>query len=229
MIGIIGAMDKEIELLLNQMTISQRDEIADKIFFIGTIVGKKVVVVKSGIGKVNATITTALLLEKYSIRYVLNIGLAGGLEPAKVGDIVLATGISYFDVSLEAIDNLPFGKMASDPMTIFPDPQLLQKAQFILNDYGITHHIGTLVSGDTFVTDINTLRRILEVKQHVIACEMEGMAIALTCYKFEVPFLSIRGISDVVNSVDQKEVYRDVSIEIAHTTSEFVIHFLEVS
>ncbi len=229
MIAIIGAMDKEIELLLNQMTMIRRDEIADKVYYVGNIVDKDVVVVKSGIGKVNATITTALLLDNYPIEYVLNIGLAGGLEPTKVGDIVLAMGISYSDVSLEAIDEIPFGQMGSDPLTIYPEAKLLQKAQFIFNDKGITYHLGDIVSGDQFVTDISSLAKILKVKTGVVACEMEGMAIALTCYKFNVPFLSIRGISDIVSAKDQKQVYQDVSLKIAHTTSEFVIHFLEVS
>lgn len=229
MIGIIGAMDMEIDLLLNQMTVYQQDSIADKVYYVGTIANKEVVVVKSGIGKVNATITTTLLLNNYTIEYVLNIGIAGGIDPVKTGDIVLANELSYFDVSLIDIDDIPFGQMSGDPLTVYSDKHLLQKAESIFNDKGIRFHVGTLVSGDSFVTRIELLASILEVKKHVIACEMEGMAIAMTCHKFHVPFLSIRGISDVVSSMNQQEIYYDIAGKIAKDTSEFVIHFLEVS
>jgi len=229
MIGIIGAMDKEIDLLLSQMTMEHRDEISDKIFYIGKIADKEIVIVKSGIGKVNATITTTLLLNSYPIEYVLNIGIAGGLSPVKVGEIVLANEVSYSDVDLTAIDDVPYGQMIGDPLSISTDSKLLQKAKYIFEDLGITAHIGGLVSGDQFVTDIELLKPIMAVKDKVISCEMEGMAIAMTCYKFNTPFLSIRGISDVVSSTDQKQVYQDISEIIAKQTSEFVIHFLEVS
>ncbi|MGD9909025.1 MAG: 5'-methylthioadenosine/adenosylhomocysteine nucleosidase [Candidatus Izemoplasmatales bacterium] len=229
MIGIIGAMDKEIDLLLSQMSMLRRDEIADKIFYIGNVAGKEIVIVKSGIGKVNATITTTLLLNNYDIEYVLNIGIAGGIDPVKTGEIVLASEVSYFDVSLTAIDDVPYGQMIGDPLSISTDPTLLQKAKYIFEDKGIKAHIGGLVSGDQFVTDIEILKPIMAVKDKVISCEMEGMAIAITCYKFHTPFLSIRGISDIVSSSNQQQVYQDISEKIANQTSEFVIHFLEVS
>jgi len=229
MIGIIGAMDKEIELLLNQMSIIKRELIADKIYYVGNIVEKEVVVVKSGIGKVNATITTSLLLEKYNIEYVINIGLAGGIPPAKIGEIIIAEGISYFDVSLEAIDDVEFGKMGEDPLTVFSDAKLKQKASFIFDDLGISYRTGHLVSGDRFVVKMSSLQEIMKVVNNVLACEMEGMAIALTCHKFNIPFISIRGISDVIENPDQTEEYFNLSEEIAHQTSQFVIRFLEVS
>jgi len=229
MIGIIGAMDKEIELLLNQMTIHTSDIIADKTFFVGNIVGKEVVVVKSGIGKVNATITASILLQKYEIEYVINIGLAGGISPAKIGDIIIAEGISYFDVSLTAIDDVVYGKMGSDPLTVFSDLKLKQKATFIFDDLGVVYHVGHLVSGDQFVVKMESLSEILNIVDNVLACEMEGMAIGITCYKFNIPFISIRGISDVIENSDQTDVYQSVSEKIAHQTSSFVVRFLEAS
>lgn len=228
MIGIIGAMDKEIEILLSQMTILKKDTFADKVFFVGKLAGKEVVVAKSGIGKVNAAMTTTLLLEKYNIDVVLNIGLAGGIFPARIGDLILADGISYFDVDLTMIDEVPFGQMGSDPLIIETDFNLRQKAIYIFEDYNILFHVGKIVSGDQFVSSIDYLKPILSVLDNVLACEMEGMAIGLTCFKFHIPFLSIRGISDIINASNQKETYKDLSEQIAHDTSEFVIRFLEV-
>ncbi|MBU0997186.1 MAG: 5'-methylthioadenosine/adenosylhomocysteine nucleosidase [Firmicutes bacterium] len=227
MIGIIGAMDKEIELLLNEMDIYKEDHLADKIFYTGILSAKEVVIAKSGIGKVNATMTATLMLEKYQVTTIINIGIAGGLSPTQVGDIVIADGISYFDVDLTAIDNLPFGQMADDPLIVETDSYLRQKAIYVFEDYNISVLQGKLVSGDQFVTNIEILKPILKEIKNVLACEMEGMSIGLVCHKFNIPFLSIRGISDVIDVVGQKETYMDFSEKIAHTTSEFVLKFLE--
>ncbi|MDD3478193.1 MAG: 5'-methylthioadenosine/adenosylhomocysteine nucleosidase [Candidatus Izemoplasmatales bacterium] len=229
MIGIIGAMQKEIEILLDAMTIVSQVNIADKTFYQGKLSGKDVVVVQSGIGKVNAAMTATALLMRFDVEYVINIGLAGGLKPSKVGEIVLASGITYFDVSLEAIDDLPFGQMANDPFQVRSDDVLLQKAKFVFTDLNVPWLTGRIVSGDTFVTDISLLNRILPLCPDALAVEMEGMAIGLACYKFGIKFLSIRGISDVIGATDQQVVYQNVSERIAHTTAGFVIRFLELS
>lgn len=229
MIGIIGAMDKEIKLLLQKMMTYSQKRIADKTFYIGELADKEVVLVKSGIGKVNATMTTAILLSHFPIDFVINTGVAGGVHRAEIGDIVIADGICYSDVSLEAIDNLPFGKMADDPMIVFPDGLLKQKALSILSNLHCHLVSGNIASGDQFVTTASSLNPINKVVTNIVAVEMEGMAIAMTCYKFNIPFLSIRGISDVIDKNDQTEVYNNISDQIAHDTATFVVSFLEES
>lgn len=202
--------------------------IADKTFYIGKIKNHDIVLVKSGIGKVNAAITTTLLINHFNAKMIINSGVAGGIKPMKIGDIVLARGISYFDVSLTAIDDIPYGQMASDPLIVETDSELLKKAEKVFNKLGFEHKIGNLVSGDKFVTSERDLKKIMKYVDNVLAVEMEGMAIAVTAYKFGIPFISIRGVSDVINTNKQSSTYRDVVKEVAEKTTKFVMTFLGV-
>ena len=227
MIGIIGAMDKELNLYFQHMLIKKTEIIADKTFYIGIIHNHEVVLVKSGIGKVNAAITTTILLNKFETRLVINTGIAGGLSPIQVGEILLAKGISYFDVSLTAIDDIPYGKMATDPLVVKMNEHYLDKAVSIFEKLGYHYKVGNLVSGDKFVTKAKDIHKILRNVDNVLGVEMEGMAIALTCHKFNIPFISVRGVSDIIDSKNQKEDYADASLEVSEKTTKFVLTFLE--
>ncbi len=227
MIGIIGAMDKELNLYFQHMLIEKTEIIADKTFYIGLIHNHEVVLVKSGIGKVNAAITTTILLNKFNTRLVINTGIAGGLNPIQVGDILLAKGISYFDVSLTAIDDIPYGKMASDPLVVNMDQHYLDKAISHFEKLGYQYKVGNLVSGDKFITKAKDIHKILRNVDNVLGVEMEGMAIALTCHKFNIPFISIRGVSDIIDSKNQKEEYNEAGIKVSEKTTKFVLTFLE--
>ncbi len=227
MIGIIGAMDLEIEQLLAGSTVRKVETYADKQFFLACFHGRDLVIAKSGVGKVNAAITTTLLLTIYKPEYVLNIGVAGGLAGTKIKDIVIASGVAYSDVSLVDIDAVPYGKMGDDPLIVYPDSDLVNKAMRVLNHASRPYRKGNIVSGDSFVTKKAALAPILAVIPDVVACEMEGMAIAMTCHKFNVPFLSVRGISDLVEADDQGDAYRLQIHEVAAATAGFVLEFLE--
>jgi len=228
MIGIIGAIDKELTLFFEEMTIKKTDVFGDNTFYIGKIKNHEVVVVKSGIGKVNAAITTAILITQYKARIVINTGVAGGLKPAEIGDIILANGIAYFDVSLTEIDDVPYGQMGDDPLIVKMDQAFLKKGEAIFKKLNYHYRVGNLVSGDKFVTSSKDLRKIQRNVDNIIGVEMEGMAIALTCHKFNVPFISIRGISDIIDSKNQGSVYHNVADEVAKKTTKFTFKFIEV-
>ncbi len=227
MIGIIGAMDKELLLYFHEMTIEKTDIFGDKTFYIGTLHNHKVVLAKSGIGKVNAAITATIMILNYNVRMILNTGIAGGLSPVKTGDIVLAEGIAYFDVSLTEIDDVPYGQMADDPLIVKTDASLLQKGSEICEKLGYEFLLGNLVSGDRFVTKTKDLRKIMRNVDNILGVEMEGMAIALTAHKFHIPFISIRGVSDIIDTEEQSDVYHNASQEVANKTTRFVFQFLE--
>ncbi len=228
MIGIIGAIDYELNLFFKHMLIARTEIIADKTFYIGKIKNHNVVIVKSGIGKVNASVTTTLLINHFNVRMIINTGVAGGISPINIGEIIIAKGISYFDVSLTEIDDVPYGQMGSDPLTIEINPEYIAKARKIFDNLGYQYQVGNLVSGDKFVTKLRDLHKIQKQVKDIIGVEMEGMAIAMTCYKFNRPFISIRGVSDIVDSPNQSKSYKEVVHEVASKTSEFVIAFLEV-
>lgn len=229
MIGIIGAMDKEIALLKSSLEEMYSVKYADKVFYIGKMQDKEVVLVKSGIGKVNAAMTTVLLLNEFDIDYVINIGIAGGLTPVTEASMVVAGRLCYSDVDARDIDGLPYGQMPEEELFIYPDEALRKQALELLESEEEEEEIvfeGTLVSGDQFVTNPEKLEPIQSVVEDVVACEMEGMAIGVVCEKFNTPFLSIRGISDVINNEEQVSVYESISDKIAQKTSAFVIRFL---
>lgn len=228
MIGIIGAIDYELNYFFQHMIIARTEIIADKTFYIGKIKNHNVVIVKSGIGKVNASITATILIDRFDVRLIINTGVAGGINPVEIGDIIIAEGIAYFDVSLTEIDDVPYGQMGTDPLVVKVEPTYLDKAKKVFDQLGYKYRLGNLVSGDKFVTKERDLNKIRKHVENILGVEMEGMAIALTSYKFNKPFISIRGVSDIVDSIDQPKNYREVVKQVASKTSEFVLSFLEV-
>ncbi|HOO44176.1 MAG TPA: 5'-methylthioadenosine/adenosylhomocysteine nucleosidase, partial [Bacillota bacterium] len=227
MIGIIGAIDKELFLYFQEMTIEKTEIHGGKTFYIGKLKNHEVVIAKSGIGKVNAAITATIMILEYNVRMILNTGVAGGLSPVKTGDIILAEGIAYFDVSLTEIDDVPYGQMGEDPLLVKTDSELLQKSKKICQKLGYECLSGNLVSGDKFVTKIKDLKKIMKHVKNILGVEMEGMAIAMTAHKFNVPFMSIRGVSDILESEGQGEIYKNIVVEVAEKTTHFVFRFLE--
>ncbi len=227
MIGIIGAVDKELLLYFHEMTIEKTDIFGDKTFYIGKLKNHDVVIAKSGIGKVNSAITATIMIMQYDVKMIINTGVAGGLSPVKTGDIILAEGIAYFDVSLTEIDDVPYGQMGDDPLLVKTDEKLYNRSKKIFEELGYECKSGNLVSGDKFVTRKKEIRKIMKHVDNILGIEMEGMSIALTAYKFKVPFISIRGISDIIDSANQGDTYRNVVQEVAEKTTHFVFKFLE--
>lgn len=227
MIGIIGALDVELEFLFKAFRLDKTDIIADKTIYSGQIFGQQTIIAKSGVGKVNAALTTTLVCSLYKPDFVINIGVAGGLDKTEIGDIVLANGIAYFDVSLTDIDDVPFGKMGEDPLLLETDRQLFAKAKSIFTKHDIHFRVGNVVSGDRFVISKTALSDIAKEVDDILACEMEGMAVAMVCHKFNVPFLSVRGISDILDDTDQGKKFRMSVKDVAENTTRFVLAFLE--
>lgn len=227
MIGIIGAMDKELLLYFQSMTIERTDIYGDKTFYVGKLMNHDVVIAKSGIGKVNAAITATAMILKYDVKMILNTGVAGGISPIKTGEIVLAEGIAYFDVQLTDLEDIPFGQIPGDPLIVETDKSLLEKGKKTFKKLGYQYKLGNLVTGDKFVTKEKDIHKIMKHVDNILAVEMEGMAIALTASKFKIPFLSIRGISDVLGSENQEQTYLNIVDEVADKTTHFAFQFLE--
>lgn len=227
MIAIIGAMDSEIEALLQQLKLQKTVTFADKVLYLGVLRGHDVLIAKSGIGKVNTAMMTTYVLSHYKIDFLINIGVAGGVFGVEVGDLLLAEGICYFDVSLTEIGDYPYGKMGDDPLIVYPDPGLLEKARKVFAFNKLNYQSGIIASGDSFVTALEQIRKISEVVEGIKACEMEGMAIGICCHKLNVPFLSIRGISDLIQKPGQKATYKKSMKDVAAMTAGAVLFFLE--
>lgn len=209
MIGIIGAMEEEIAKLKSIMEKVEIEKIAGIEFYCGEIVGKPVIVVRSGIGKVNAAACTQILADKFNVDTVINTGIAGSLRnEINIGDIVLSTDAVNHDMNVEGF-GYPRGQVPGMDVFAFPtDENLRKQAKSICEKYiDVGVHEGRILSGDVFVSD----RRIKGDLQRTFGgfcTEMEGAAIAQVSYLNNIKCLIIRSISDKADdsaSVDYPE------------------------
>lgn len=197
-VGIIGAMDEEVELLKASIQGREDSTIAGYAFYTGTLHGHQVVLLKSGIGKVNAAIGTALLLQEFKPDCVINTGSAGGFDPElNVGDVVISSEVRHHDVDVTIFGYEP-GQVPGQPAAFIPDEHLAATAeQCIARMEGMKTVRGLIATGDSFMNDPVRVANTREAFPQMKAVEMEAAAIAQTCVQFQVPFLVIRALSDI--------------------------------
>lgn len=197
-IGIIGAMDEEVIRLKEVMTEISVTEKAGMEFYAGKLEGKDAVIVKSGIGKVNAGICTQILSDIYGVKAVINTGVAGSLRnEINIGDIVLSADALYHDMDATGFGYEP-GVIPRMETSIFPaSVELVKLAQKICAEVNpeIQTFVGRVVSGDQFISAYDVKERIVRLFGGYCT-EMEGAAIAHTAFLNQIPFLIIRAISD---------------------------------
>jgi adenosylhomocysteine nucleosidase len=217
-IALIGAMDQEIERLKNSIQSLQVSEIAGFTFYSGQIDGVDVVLLKSGIGKVNAAVGTTLLLDHFKPSCVINTGSAGGFDPTlKVGDVVISDEVRHHDVDL-TVFGYEIGQMARMPAAYLADELLLNVAEESIAQFENTAcQRGLIATGDAFMSDPEHVEKVRANFPTMKAAEMEAAAIGQTCYRFEVPFLVIRALSDIAGQ--ESNVSFDQFIETASENS----------
>lgn len=220
-IGIIVAMDKELALLKPLIADREKIKIEGLEFHTGRIGTRDVVVMKSGIGKVNAALAAASLIENYHPAMVINSGVAGGTgHSAKILDIVVGDRVAYHDVWCGP--GTKWGQAADCP-EFFECPSYLTGLPS-LNRPGIVH--GLICSGDIFVSNEEDLRRILRRFPDVDAVDMESAAIAQTCYKAGVAFIAVRVISDTPGAADNIRQYQNFWEDAPRKTFEVLEHLV---
>ncbi len=197
-IGIIGAMELEVEALKSKMTIERTVERASMEFQEGTLNGTAVVIVRSGIGKVNAALCTQILCDVFEVTHIINTGVAGSLKnEIDIGDIVVSTDTLHHDVDVRVF-GYPLGEVPQVGRLAFPaDEHLVQLAVSSCKEVNpdIRAYQGRIVSGDQFISDKKVKEHIIENFQG-FCVEMEGASIAHAAYLNHVPFVVIRAISD---------------------------------
>ena len=197
-IGIIGAMEEEVALLKEAMEVKETLEYASMNFCRGYLWGKEVVVVKSGIGKVNAGICAQILVDKFCVDVLINTGIAGSLDAAiDIGDMVISTDLVEHDMDASIFGD-PVGQIPRMDTFSFPaDPELVEKAVKANAEANPDIHTftGRIVSGDQFVSSSEVKERLVGTFQ-AKCTEMEGAAIAHAAYLNKVSCVIIRAISD---------------------------------
>ncbi len=224
-IAVIGAMDEEIEHLKNKMTNQDEINIANVNFIKGILHKKEIILLKSGIGKVNAAMATTVLMEKFRPTFVINTGTAGGInEDLAVGQIVVADEVVHHDVDVTAF-GYQLGQVPQLPPTFPADPLLFKKVQSILQKLMIPNKTGLIGTGDTFMQDDNKIMILKENFPGILAVEMEGAAIAQVCYQYGVPFILIRAISDIAGR-DSSMSFREFIDVAARNTTKTIEKFI---
>ncbi len=214
-IAILGAMTEEVELLQLQLTRAKTKEILGFKFKTGKLNGKKVVLAETGIGKVNASIVTTLVIKQFSPKLIIFTGVAGAVNPdLNQGDILIGKRLSYHDYGRLTNDSLRFYPTRNpytkefNPQFFRSDSTLIIAANNAAQDLELRKitpnspqpriSVGTIVTGDTFVASSVAVARFRRNYQ-ADATEMEGAAVAQICFQQNIPFLIIRSISDKAN------------------------------
>ena len=226
-IGIIGAMEVEVESLKSAMAVKRTINKASMDFFEGTIGDTEVVVVRSGICKVNAGICVQILSDTFGVTHILNTGVAGSLDARiNIGDIVLSTDAAYHDVDA-TVFGYKKGEIPQMGVRSFPaDKELIEKAKAAIKtaapDLGVFE--GRVCSGDQFISDKVVKDRIIE-ELGGMCCEMEGAGIAQACYLNKIPFIIIRAISDKADGSDVMD-YPEFEKKAAHDCAALVMEMI---
>lgn len=197
-IAIIGAMEQEVEILREKIESPTSKEIAGCEFIEGIIGEHDIVLVKSGIGKVNAAIATTLLIEQYEPNIVLNTGSAGGFNDSlEVGTVVISDEVRHHDVDATAF-GYELGQVPGMPPSYLADQKLVDIAKEAVEDIGEhAHATGLIASGDVFMSNPERVKLVQGQFPSMIAAEMEAAAVAQVCHQFGTPFVVIRALSDI--------------------------------
>ena len=215
-IGIIAAMHEEVGAIQKLMSDVCVKEVYELQFIQGKINKKNVVLVKCGVGKVNAARTTQILLNNFDIEYVINVGTAGSLnEDIEIGDVVIGEKLVQHDFDVTACGREK-GYITDIGKYFYSDKNLVEKTKEVIQgmNQNFNAFIGTIATGDIFVQDIQVKEKI-KAEFNADCTEMEGTAIAQVCTLDNIPFIVIRSISDKPNgnnAVDFEE-YLELACE----------------
>lgn len=240
-IAVMGAMDEEIELLKKELKNIKEVEKSGVRFYKGKLKGQKVVLLKAGVGKVNAAYSTGILVANFKLDALIFTGVAGGLQPEiKPGDIVISDQLIQYD----------FGELKNGVFEIWQsrnlvqnnkpnelyfkvDPLLLEKSKKAsdlvslkpLNKEVPKFYVGTIATGDTFVSDPEKAQQ-LYLNFNALATEMEGAAVAQICTMLKVPYIVIRSCSDNANTDAHADYFKFVQVA-AVNSAQLVLKILE--
>lgn len=230
--GIIGAMDIEVETLKSEITDSDIISVGDMTFYCGKIDGVDVIVVKCGIGKVNAARCAQTLCDKFNVSALINTGIGGGIgDGLSVGDLVIGDSLVQHDFDVTGFGYAKGYMFSGDkgkPTHYYADKNIIENlkkaAKMHIDEKKIKS--GIIATGDIFVSDSKTK---LDIKNlfNAMVCEMEGGAIAQTASLNNVPFAVVRAISDLADG-SASESYAEFEKETARLSAKIIKSFLTV-
>lgn len=221
-IGILTAMQKEHDqiqrLLIDTHVVSGRFP-----FTLGRTPHSQVVLMQSGIGKVNAALATAQLISDNHPDLIISTGVAGGTTPSvHVMDVVVSDTLVQHDFNIGM--GYERGEIQGLPRFFHADSHLVTIAQQL---HEPTLHVGLIASGDQFISTQEQLNDILSDFPDTLAVDMESAAIAQTCYHYQVPMISFRTISDTPGADHHQQQYEDFWLALADHSFQITNRFLQ--
>lgn len=229
MIGIIGAMQEEIIELKKQIKNIKENTMAGFVFYSGILNKKDIILVQSGIGKVNSAICTTILIEQFNVTKIIFTGVAGGVNnDLNVGDIVISKDLIQHDVDATAF-GAKYGQIPRmNQLEFKSDINLIELAKKSAKDIFTNEKIvvGRILSGDQFVSSIEKIKWLRD-KFNGDCVEMEGASVAHVATLFNIPFVVIRSISDKADHSANIDFNKFVNIA-ANNSKNIVLKMLEI-
>lgn len=201
-IGIIAAIPEEMSAIKNKMKEIKEVIYYNLKFYEGKISNTKCVLVKCGVGKVNAARTTQIMIDKFKINYIVNLGSAGSInDNIEYGDIVIGKYVLQHDFDITAFGHEKGYINSNIGIKLESNKKLIKRCEYVIQNMKKDEYkcvVGTIATGDIFCTSIKMKNKIRE-KFEADCVEMEGAAIGQVCYLSNIPFVIIRSISDTPN------------------------------
>ncbi|MBT0823674.1 5'-methylthioadenosine/adenosylhomocysteine nucleosidase [Campylobacter lari] len=194
-IAILGAMPEEVTPLLEILKEYQTIEYANNTYYLAKYKNHELIIAYSKIGKVNSTLSAAIMIEKFKAELLLFTGVAGAFNPSlEIGDLIYATKLAQYDLDITAFGH-PLGYVPGNEIFIKTDDRLNNLAIEAAKELGVKLQSGIIATGDEFICDENKKTKIREIF-NADACEMEGASVALVCDALKIPCLILRSMSD---------------------------------
>jgi len=222
-IGVIGAMTEEVTLLREKLDIVSTKNILGLDFYVGKLSGHSVVLVRSGIGKVNAALCVQILVDMFGVDCVINTGVAGAIsKQINIGDVVVSDDLVQHDFDVTTGGTYKQGEIPGMGFVSFAADDTLKTLAVDVGREILKHetHLGRIATGDQFIASMSDKQRIWD-NFRAFCVEMEGAAIAQACYLNQIPFVVIRSISDKAD--ESADMSFDKFLTIAARNSSDVV------
>lgn len=223
-IGILGAMEEEITPLLEILKDYKEIKYANNSYYLANFGQHELVLAYSKIGKVNSTLSAAVMIEKFGAQVLLFTGVAGALKSLKIGDLLVATKLCQYDLDITAFGH-PLGFVPGNEIFIKTDEKLNELAKQVASELGKKLAFGTIATGDEFICDEGKKSKIVQVFD-AEACEMEGASVALVCDALKIPCFVLRAMSDEAGEKAEFD-FDEFVVNSAKISAEFVLKMCE--
>ncbi|MBK2256533.1 5'-methylthioadenosine/adenosylhomocysteine nucleosidase [Francisella philomiragia] len=223
-IAILGAMEIEIQPILQKLEKYETVEYANNKYYVANYNGIELVVAYSKIGKVFSSLTATIMIEHFGVDALLFTGVAGGLQDLQVGDMIAATATVQHDVDITAF-GYPSGKIPISEVEIATSARILEQAKVIAKELNLNLHTGVIATGDQFVHSAE--RKDFVVKEFdAKAIEMEGASVNLICNEMNIPSFILRSISDTADG-DAPDNFDEFAKMAANRSADFVMKLVD--